>query len=81
MKLATANNVPFLATGGGHSFSINLNGIQNGLELDMGGLKSVKVNKAASTMTVNGAITFGDVIDPLYAAGKEIRKSCVSPGW
>ena len=44
----------------------------------MGGLKSVNVNKAASTMTVNGAITFGDVIDPLYAAGKEIRRSCVS---
>lgn len=44
----------------------------------MGGLKSVQVNKAASTMTITGAITFDDVIAPLYAAGKEIRKSCVN---
>ena len=40
----------------------------------MGGLKAVNVDKAASTMTVTGAITFGDVLEPLYAAGKEIRK-------
>ncbi|KAF6225126.1 hypothetical protein HO133_010322 [Letharia lupina] len=72
VKIATANNIPFLTTGGGHSFSINLNKIQNGLELDMGGLKSVNVDKAASTMTITGAITFIEVVAPLYAAGKEI---------
>lgn len=44
----------------------------------MGGLKSVNVDKAASTMTITGAITFIDVVAPLYAAGKEIRKSSAS---
>lgn len=46
----------------------------------MGGLKSVNVDKAASTMTITGAITFGEVTAPLYAAGKEIRKSYTSSG-
>ena len=44
----------------------------------MGGLKNVKVDKAASTMTITGAVKFIDVVEPLYAAGKEIRKRCVS---
>ena len=68
-----ANNVPFLATGGGHSFSINLADIKNGLELDMGGFKTVKVDAAANTLTVGGAVTIGEILDPLYAAGKEMR--------
>ena len=41
----------------------------------MGGFKTIDINKAANTMTVGGAVTFGDVYPPLYAAGKEIRKS------
>ena len=44
----------------------------------MGGLTNVKVDKAASTMTITGAVRFIDVVEPLYAAGKEIRKRCVS---
>ena len=68
-----ANNVSFLATGGGHSFSVNLGKLKNGLELDMSGFKTVKVDVAANTLTVGGAVTIGEVLEPLYAAGKEIR--------
>ena len=66
-----ANNIPFLATGGGHSFSINLGKLENGLELDLSGFKTVKVDAAANTLTIGGAVTFHDILEPLYAAGKE----------
>lgn len=72
-----SNNIPFLTTGGGHSYSVNLGKLKNGLELDMSGLTSVKVDAAASTMTIRGAVTFGDIEGPLYAAGKEIRKFAI----
>ena len=68
-----ASKVPFLATGGGHSFSINLGKLENGLELDLSGFKTVKVDAAANTLTIGGAVTFGEILEPLYAAGKEMR--------
>ena len=74
VNLAVKNNIPFLTTGGGHGYSTSFGQLDNGLELDMGGFKSVKVDEAASTLTVGGAVTFQDVYDPLYQAGKEIRK-------
>ena len=75
IKLCGENNIPFLATGGGHGYSTSFGKLQNGLELDLGGFRNITVDKAASTLTVGGAVTFGDVYEPLYNAGKEIRKS------
>lgn len=75
VQLCSANSVPFLATGGGHGYSTSFGKLKNGLELDMGGFRDVKVDKAAKTLTVGGAVTFGDVYEPLYDAGLEIR-SC-----
>lgn len=49
--------------------------MQNGIEIDLGFFKNVSVDEAASTMTVGGAVVNGDVIEPLYAAGKELRQS------
>ena len=39
----------------------------------MGGFKDIVIDQAAKTMTVGGAVTFGDVYDPLYALGLESR--------
>lgn len=75
MKYASANKIPFLATGGGHGFATTFGRLQNGIEIDLGFFKNVSVDKAASTMTIGGAVLNGDVIEPLYAAGKEIRES------
>lgn len=73
--LCSQYNIPFLATGGGHGYSTSFGKLQNGLELDLGGFKEINIDIAASTMTVGGAVTFGDIYEPLYAVGKEIRKS------
>ena len=45
---------PLGTLSGGHSFSINLNGIKNALRLTREGLIAVKVYNATSTMTVTG---------------------------
>ena len=79
MKLAVSHSIPFLSTGGGHSFSIKLGELKNGIELDMSGFTTVSIDTAASTMTIGGGVTIGDVEGPLYAAGKEIRKFSVTP--
>ncbi|KAL8940821.1 MAG: hypothetical protein Q9216_002610 [Gyalolechia sp. 2 TL-2023] len=73
VKLCAQRNIPFLATGGGHGYSTSFGKLDNGLELDLGGFKGISIDKAAKTMTIGGAVTFGDVFDPLYAAGFEIR--------
>ena len=75
VNLCVSNNIPFLATGGGHGYSTSFGELENGIQLDLGGFKTVEVDKEASTLTVGGAVTFQDVYEPLYAAGKEIRKA------
>ena len=74
VKIASAYSIPFLATGGGHGLSVTLHNIQNGIEIDLSRFKNVSVDADANTLTIGGANTFGDAINPLYDAGKEIRK-------
>ncbi|KAL9595232.1 MAG: hypothetical protein Q9219_006566 [cf. Caloplaca sp. 3 TL-2023] len=82
VQLCAQLNIPFLATGGGHGYSTSFGKLDNGLELDLSAFKQVNVDKAAKTMTVGGAVTFGDVFDPLYAAGFEIPTgSCTCVGF
>ncbi|EPE25298.1 FAD-binding protein [Glarea lozoyensis ATCC 20868] len=73
VKFAASHNVPFLATGGGHGFSTTLRALHGGIEIDLGFFKNISVDPKASTMVVGGAVLNGDVIQPLYAAGKELQ--------
>ncbi|KAL9005330.1 MAG: hypothetical protein Q9188_001894 [Gyalolechia gomerana] len=82
VKLCAERNIPFLATGGGHGYSTSFGKLDDGLELDLGSFKAISIDKAAKTMTVGGAVTFGEVYDPLYAAGFEIPTgSCTCVGF
>ncbi|KAL7916744.1 hypothetical protein GGI35DRAFT_474009 [Trichoderma velutinum] len=72
VKYAVQHNIPFLATGGGHGFATSFGKLQNGLEIDMSSLNSISINKAASTVTVTGAVLNGDIIEPLFQAGKQL---------
>jgi FAD/FMN-containing dehydrogenase len=74
MKIAQKNNIPFLATGNGHGTTTTYGALNNGLQIDMSKLKDVKIDKAASTMTIGPGVVFGDIVDQVQAAGKEIRK-------
>ncbi|KAL9039404.1 MAG: hypothetical protein Q9180_002547 [Flavoplaca navasiana] len=82
VQLCAELNIPFLPTGGGHGYSTSFGKLKNGLSLDLGAFKQVTVDKTAKTATIGGAATFGDVFDPLYAAGFEIPTgSCTCVGF
>ena len=73
IKYAAKNSIAFIGTGGGHGYTTTTSVVKNGINIDLGAFDSVSINKAASTMTIGGAVTFGDVLGPVFAAGKEIR--------
>jgi len=73
IKYAAKNSIAFMGTGGGHGYTTTTSAVKNGINIDLGAFDSVSINKAASTMTIGGAVTFGDVLGPVFAAGKEIR--------
>ncbi|KAF5846305.1 hypothetical protein GGP41_003702 [Bipolaris sorokiniana] len=72
IQYATKKNVPFLATGGGHGYSTSLSGVKGALNIDLSKFRNVAVNASANTMTVGAATIFADMLDPLYAAGKQM---------
>lgn len=74
VQYAAQNKVSFLATGGGHGYSTTLSGVKDALNVDLSNFKKVAIDASANTMTIGAATIFADVYDPLYAAGKQIRK-------
>ncbi|KXG46525.1 FAD-binding, type 2 [Penicillium griseofulvum] len=81
VKYASENDVPFLASGGGHGYSTSFGALQNGLKIDLGFFNSITIDKKKNTMTIGGSVKFSDVMPPLYKAGKEIQTgSCPCVG-
>ena len=70
VKIATANNVPFFTTGGGHGVS-NYNSF-DGLSIDLGAFNSVVFSEDGSHTTVGGSIKIHQLVKPLYEARKEL---------
>ncbi|KAL4913598.1 hypothetical protein BDW62DRAFT_220572 [Aspergillus aurantiobrunneus] len=69
VKLATANNIPFLATGGRNGYGSTLANLQQGLALDLSPLDSLSIDAAEGILTVGPGVLIGDVYDPVYNAG------------
>ncbi|RYP19810.1 hypothetical protein DL765_003156 [Monosporascus sp. GIB2] len=81
VNLATANGIPFLATGGRHGYTTTLGAIQNGLAIDLSHFGTVLVDKAAGTLTIGAGVRFRDIYDPVFDAGFEIQTGTAScPG-
>lgn len=74
VKFATTNNISFLATGGRHGYTTTYKNLHNGLAIDLSRLDTLEVNKTAGTLTVGPGVTLGEVIDPLFQAGFDIRE-------
>ncbi|KAF6825542.1 FAD binding domain-containing protein [Colletotrichum musicola] len=72
VKIASANDIPFLATGAGHGASLTTGNLHDGIDIDLGNFNGVQVDAANSQVTVGGSTTFEQLYEPLYAAGKEI---------
>lgn len=73
MNLATANGIPFLATGGRHGYTTTLGGLQNGLAIDLSLFDTVSIDRSARTMTIGGGVRFRDIYELVFKAGFEIR--------
>ncbi|KAI4154349.1 MAG: hypothetical protein LQ340_001728 [Diploschistes diacapsis] len=68
-----ANNISFLATGGGHGYSATLGALNGGVESDLGVFNTSDVDLVANTLTVGGSVPFSNVFSALQAAGKELH--------
>lgn len=79
IKLAVSNNIPFLATSGRHGYSSRLGQLQNGLQIDLSNLNKIEVDAGADTVTVGPGVQFKDILEPLYAAGKEMSPLTLRP--
>ncbi|KAF2095429.1 FAD-binding domain-containing protein [Rhizodiscina lignyota] len=56
IKYATENGIPFHVTATGHHFTGMFEKMKNVLEIDISSLKDIKIDKAANTMTIGGAV-------------------------
>ncbi|KAH6639126.1 hypothetical protein C7974DRAFT_449046 [Boeremia exigua] len=80
IRYASTNSIPFMGTGGGHGYTVTTSALQNGINIDLSAFDRVSIDATTSTLTIGGGVTFGDVLDPVHAAGKEIQTgscSCV----
>jgi FAD/FMN-containing dehydrogenase len=77
----TGHRIPFLATSKGrHGYSPSFGKLKDGVAVDMSLFDAIKIDVEANVMTVGGGVIISDVLDALYQAGKEIRKSIVLRG-
>lgn len=74
VKLAKALNISILGTGGRHGYTTTLQKLQNGLAIDLSKLDTVKVDQSAGTLTIGGGVRVGQIFDPVYNAGFELRE-------
>lgn len=51
------------------------NDVHDAVQIDISHLRDLSINSKDSTMTLGPGIMFGDILEPLYAAGKEMCKS------
>lgn len=71
VKIAQSNNITFLATGGGQSFSDYSS--FNGISIDLGNFNSIQFDDSQTYLTIGGAVKYDQLTDVLYNASKELR--------
>ncbi|KAI0161041.1 hypothetical protein GGR52DRAFT_157104 [Hypoxylon sp. FL1284] len=80
VKIASSSGIPFLVTGGGHGVSIQMEGLQGGIQVDLSNFNNVQFNQSTELLTVGGATKFAQLIDPIYEYGYQFpigTASCV----
>lgn len=73
VQIASANNISFLATNGGHGAGIGY-GTISGIDINLDNLNSVSIDVANNELTIGAGVKIGDVIQPLYDAAKTVRE-------
>ncbi|KAH7303837.1 hypothetical protein B0I35DRAFT_446100 [Stachybotrys elegans] len=80
IQYAGQHGIPFLARGAGHGFTTSTSVVTLGINIDLGFFNHVEIDAHNNLLRIGGSVTFGDVFDLLYAAGKEVPTgycSCV----
>lgn len=71
--MSAGNQIPFLATGGGHGNSLTMSRLQDGLVIDLGNFNAFSLDAENNLLTVGGSTIYNDVLQTLYDAGKQLR--------
>ncbi|KAJ2997448.1 hypothetical protein NUW58_g649 [Xylaria curta] len=72
VKVATANKIPFLATGSRHGYAASLGKLQNGLSIDLSEMKMLEIDTLAQTVTIGPGVKIGDLISGISEAGYQM---------
>ncbi|KAI0390143.1 hypothetical protein F5Y17DRAFT_82978 [Xylariaceae sp. FL0594] len=82
LSYLTSNNIPFLATSGGHGSTVTLASVKNGVMISLEKFQSITVNEADETITIGTGSHYRDVWVVAYNAGRELAlaSSCVGVG-
>ncbi|KAI0446151.1 FAD-binding domain-containing protein [Xylaria telfairii] len=72
VKVATANKIPFLATGGRHGYGTSLGKLRDGLSIDLSKMKALEIDTDAHTATIGPGVMNGDLIGPVLEAGYQM---------
>lgn len=68
------HNIAFLATGARHGYTTALGNLRSGLAIDLSLFKEFELDADAKTLTVGPGVTVGEIFDPLFNAGFDIRE-------
>lgn len=75
VKIASRHSVPFLATGGRHGYTTTIGRLDQGLAIDLSNLNSLDLDAKRGLLTAGPGLRVGEIFDPLFNAGWDIRKS------
>ncbi|KAI1314095.1 hypothetical protein F5Y03DRAFT_389576 [Xylaria venustula] len=81
VRIAAAHNISFLATNNGHGTGLGYGTVQNALNINLGRFNSVSIDADNNRVTIGGGVKFGDLIQTLTDAGKELptgNANCVA---
>lgn len=68
---ANRHNMPFLAMGSGHGTAGALGNVHGGIQIWTRRLDNIRISADGKTVTVGGGVKVKELIDTLWAAGKQ----------
>ncbi|PSR81486.1 hypothetical protein BD289DRAFT_372588 [Coniella lustricola] len=71
VKIASASDIPFLTSGGGHGVSIQMADVRNGIQLDLAKFNTVNFDAETGLLMVGGSTKFSQLVAPLMEAGAQ----------